>query len=429
MLLKQGLLDVAVVGMGYVGLPLALLVDKREHSVVGVDIDAAKVKLINSKVSPFLDEELATDIAHSGLIVTTEFAEIANAEVVVICVPTPVNDNHMPDLKPLKSACENIARFIQEGQLIILESTVNPGVSENIVMPILEQGSSLKCGRDFHLAHCPERINPGDRFWNVANISRVVGSTDDVGLRKAVDFYSSIVSAEIKPMASIKEAEAVKIVENAFRDINIAFVNELAQSFSRLGIDVVNVIEGAATKPFAFMPHYPGCGVGGHCIPVDPYYLIEYAKENGFDHDFLSLARRINSSMPRYTAELVVKGLNEKSIAVNGTKVAVLGLAYKPEIDDCRESPSFEIVRQLEENGAEVAVYDPYIPEKSTVESLERALENTHAVVIATAHNAFRELTPAYLLERGVAVVVDGRNCLPKDEFIKAGIVYKGVGK
>ena len=256
-----------------------------------------------------------------------------------------------------------------------------------------------------------------------------MGGFDEISLQKATEFYKSIISAEIKPMASLKEAEAVKIVENTFRDINIAFANELAMSFSKLGIDVVNVINGAATKPFAFLAHYPGCGVGGHCIPVDPYYLIEYARENGFDHDFLSLARRINSKMPEFTAELAVSGLNDKKFSINGAKVAVLGLAYKPEIGDYRESPSFKIIKHLERRGAKVVSFDPFVLHKSTVKTLEEAIAGAQVIIIATAHDAFKKLEPSYLSQNGVKVVVDGRNCLPKEKFIKAGIIYKGIGR
>lgn len=287
----------------------------------------------------------------------------------------------------------------------------------------------MRAGVDFHIAHCPERINPGDKKWSVENIPRVVGSFDEVGLQKAIEFYQSIISAEIKPMASLKEAEAVKIVENAFRDINIAFVNELAMSFSRLSIDVVNVINGAATKPFAFMAHYPGAGVGGHCIPVDPYYLIDYAKQNGFNHEFLSLARRINNGMPKFTVELAVKGLEGAGIKIKDAKVAVLGLAYKPEIGDCRESPSFEIIKELEEHGVGVVSYDPFVLDKSTVKTLDEAVKNADAVILATCHNVFKELEPDYFISNGVKVIVDGRNCLPKEKFIEAGIIYKGVGR
>jgi len=427
---KKSKKKVVVVGLGYVGLPLALLVDRKGYEAIGIDINEDKVKMLNDRNFPFVAEkEVINHFKNGSLKATTDFKNLIDASVIIICVPTPVHENNMPNLEPLENACKMIAPNLRKGQLVILESTVNPGVSENIVLPIFEKGSGLKGGKDFYLSHCPERINPGDKKWTVENIPRVAGSLEKTGLRKTLNFYKSIISAEIKPMMSLKEAEAVKIVENTFRDINIAFVNELAMSFSRLGIDVVNVINGAATKPFAFMPHLPGCGVGGHCIPVDPYYLIEYAKNRGFNHDFLSLARRINEEMPEFTAKTVVRALNEKRLAVNGTRVAVLGLSYKPEIDDCRESPAFKIIEYLKEYGAEVVTYDPFVPGSSSASSLQEALKGSPAVVVATAHNEFKKLTPQDFLRNGVSVIVDGRNCLTKEKFVKAGIVYKGIGR
>lgn len=420
---------IVVVGLGYVGLPLALLAERKGYKVIGIDVNLEKVRALNRRLAPFIDEEITKQLKNSSLEANTDFHKIKDASIIVICVPTPVHDNHIPNLEPVENACKSIAQHLQSGQLVVLESTVNPGVCESIVLPILEKESNLKCGKDFYLAHCPERINPGDKKWNVENIPRVVGSFDKIGLQKAVEFYISIISAEIKPMNSLKEVEAVKIVENTFRDINIAFVNELAMSFSRLDIDVVNVINGAATKPFAFMSHYPGAGVGGHCIPVDPYYLIDYAKKNGFNHEFLSLARRINNGMPKFAVELLVKGLNEVGIAVKGAKIALLGLAYKPEIDDCRESPSFNIIKHLEEYGAKVVSFDPFILDKSSVKTLNEAVEKADAVILATGHKVFKELKPNYLFKNGVKVIVDGRNCLLKEKFIEAGIVYKGIGR
>ena len=420
---------IAVIGLGYVGLPLTLLAEKKGYKVVGIDTDKNKIELLKKRISPFSDKEISKKLLNSSIEFENYFIKIKEASIVTICVPTPIYDNHMPNLEPVERACDEIAPHIKKGQLIILESSVNPGVSEEIVLPILEKGSGLKGGKDFYLAHCPERINPGDKKWNVENINRVVGALEEKGLKMAINFYRSIISGEVKPMNSLKEAEAVKIVENSFRDINIAFVNELAMSFSRLGIDVVKVIEGAATKPFSFMPHFPGCGVGGHCIPVDPYYLIEYAKEKGFEHDFLRLARRINNRMPKFTADITAKGLNEKRIAINGTKVTVLGLAYKPNIDDFRESPSFEIIKKLEEYGAEIETFDPYVLEKSTAKNLEEALNGSVAVIIATAHDVFKNLTPEYLVDKGIKVVIDGRNCLPKEKYVKAGLIYKGIGR
>lgn len=420
---------ISIIGLGYVGLPLAILADKKSYNVIGIDTDSKKIEFLNQKKSPFYDEQISEDLKTSNIIASLDFEDIGKSSIIIICVPTPVNADFIPNLDPVKNACKAVAPYLQKGQLIILESTVNPGVSEDIVLPILEKISGLRCGTDFSLAHCPERINPGDKKWNVKNISRVVGATDETGLKKAAEFYRSIITGQVKEMKTIKEAEAVKVVENSFRDINIAFVNELAMSFDHLGIDVVNVIDGAATKPFAFMAHYPGCGVGGHCIPVDPYYLIEYARKHGFQHDFLSMARKVNNKMPKYTALKVSNGLNRKKIAINGTKVAVLGLSYKSNIGDDRESPSYKIIKNLEECGAKVISFDPYVLHKSSVQTLEEALNGAKAVVIATCHKEYKGLTPEYLESLGIEVIVDGRNCLDKDEFEKSSVLYIGIGR
>lgn len=420
---------VSVIGLGYVGLPLAILAAQKGYSVIGIDKDKSKLEIIKNKKSPFVDKKIERNLKSVDLMVFSDCSETKKSGIIVICVPTPVHKNYLPNLEPVESACRDVAPYIRKGDLVILESTVNPGVSERVVLPILEEVSGLRCGIDFHLSHCPERINPGDPKWNVENIPRVVGSFDAVGLKKTVKFYNSILTANVKPMNSLKEAEACKIIENSFRDINIAFVNELAKSFNRLGIDVKNVIDGAATKPFAFMAHYPSCGVGGHCIPVDPYYLIEYAKQNGFYHEFLSTARRINNSMPIFTVDMVVEGLNDVRKAIKNSKVVVLGLAYKADIGDDRESPSYKVIKELKRRGAEVETFDPFVEKKSTLKTLEDALGFAEVVVIATNHKIFKELIPKTLKKYGIKVVVDGKNCLDKDELIRNGIVYKGIGR
>jgi nucleotide sugar dehydrogenase len=309
-----------------------------------------------------------------------------------------------------------------------LESTVNPGVCEEVVMPIFDH-AGYKIGKDYFLAHCPERINPGDPKWNVTNIPRVVGSYDAEGLKIALEFYQSIVDAVIRPMKSLREAEAVKIVENSFRDINIAFVNELARSFDKWGIDTKDVILGAATKPFAFMPHFPSCGVGGHCIPVDPYYLIERAKESGFDHKFLRTAREINNAMPNYTVELLQDELNNLGIAMKGTKVGIMGISYKANVDDVRESPAIKIIEIAKEYGAKVSVFDPHILKDSTVKSLEALLKNSEALILVTDHKEFVEIDPKLFKKFKIKVIIDGKNCLDKNAIKKLGIVYKGIGR
>ncbi len=426
---SNGQKTVAVVGLGYVGLPLAVRASERGYRVIGYDTNTEKIALLKAGKSPIEDTFLKENIARFPFDATNESKKLALANIILICVPTPVDESFYPDLEPVISASELIAAHAKKGALVVLESTVNPGVSEEIVRPIFEK-AGYKIGTDLYLAHCPERINPGDTKWNVTNIPRVVGSFDAKGLALAYDFYSSIVDGEIRKMKSIREAEAVKIVENSFRDINIAFVNELARSFDVLNIDVKDVILGAATKPFAFMAHYPSCGVGGHCIPVDPYYLIERAKQSGFDHKFLKIAREINNSMPAYTVELLQDALNTVKLPLNGTKVGVLGLSYKANIDDVRESPAFKVIKHLEKHGAKVETFDPHVKKRSSVKSLEALLKKSTALVLVTDHAEFKDtLTPALLKKHGIKVIIDGKNCLDKVAFSKSGIIYKGIGR
>jgi UDP-N-acetyl-D-glucosamine dehydrogenase len=355
----------------------------------------------------------------------SDFSSVSSADIVIVCVPTPVEHDYQPNLRPLKGAVSSIAKNIKKGALVIIESTINPGVCDEIVIPLIEKESGFKLNADFFVSHCPERINPGDSKWSVENIPRVAGSSDPQGLKKTVSFYESIIEAPIKAMGSIKEAEAVKIVENSFRDINIAFVNELAMSFTKLGINVKNVIDGAATKPFAFMAHYPSVGVGGHCIPVDPYYLIEYAKGYGFDHEFLSLARAINNRMPEFTIEQLIEALNEAGISIKGAKVAVLGLSYKANVADDRESPSYKLIKMLSTKGAKAVAYDPYLPDKSDTESLDEAIENADAVIVATNHREFMKLNVAKLKGK---VFIDGKNAFDKKIFLEGDVIYRGIG-
>ncbi|MBP6889332.1 MAG: nucleotide sugar dehydrogenase [Candidatus Moranbacteria bacterium] len=420
---------VAVIGLGYVGLPLAVRAVEQGYTVIGFDTHQEKIAQINKQECPIEDSALDILLKKFPFEATNQPERLSEADIVLLCVPTPVDEMYHPDLNPVISAATLSATHLKPGALIVLESTVNPGVSEEVILPIFEKHGH-QIGTDFFLAHCPERINPGDEKWNVTNIPRVVGSIDSRGLDKAVNFYRSIVDGEIRPMKSIREAEAVKIVENSFRDINIAFVNELARSFDVLGIDVKDVIQGAATKPFSFLPHYPSCGVGGHCIPVDPYYLIERAKKSGFDHRFLKIAREINNAMPAYSVELLQDLLNEIQLPLNGTTIGVLGLAYKANIDDLRESPALRIIESLKKHKAEVITYDPHLPTLSTESSLETFLEKSTALILATNHREFTEnLTPELLKKHQIKVIIDGKNCLDKMAFLEAEILYKGIGR
>lgn len=422
---------VAIFGLGYVGLPLACLCVENGYEVNGVDIDQRVVDLLKQNICPINDSSLIEKLSNlkGNLFATNDgLTAVKNSDIVLVCVPTPVDSNHHPNLTFLENVMETISEGLSKEQLIIIESTIYPGTIDNIVLPILEN-CGLMAGIDFYLAHCPERIDPGNKRWEIVNIPRVVGGVNDASAIKAAEFYRTILDAEVYELDSIKAVEAVKITENAFRDINIAFINELAKSFDKLGINIMEVIKGASTKPFGYMPFYPGIGVGGHCIPVDPYYLIARGKEVGFDYKFLSLAREINNSMPKYTVELVMDALNDIGKSIKGTKIAVLGLAYKKDVDDLRESPSIEFINELKKKGAILSIFDPYLPKMSTSDSLEHAIDGCECVVIATDHTEFKALDGDVLNEKCVKILIDGRNMLDQDEISKSGIIYKGIGK
>jgi UDP-N-acetyl-D-glucosamine dehydrogenase len=415
---------VAVIGLGYVGLPLALLINKSGYDVIGIDKDKLRLEQIKNGISPITDESVSLDLKSLTLNATDNYSVLKQVEIIIICVPTPINKDFSPDYSFIISTSKSISKSLKKNHLIIVESTVNPGTIEDIIIPILEEGSKLKAGIDFHISHVPERINPGDKVWNVNNIPRVVGAINSKSLKKTMIFYESIINAKLFPLNSLKEAEAVKVVENCFRDINIAFVNELAMSFSHLGINLPNVLEGASTKPFSFLSHYPGCGVGGHCIPVDPYYLISYAKKNGFSYEFLLSARKINNEMPKFTVDQLMQSLKEIGLNKNKIKVCVLGLTYKQNINDIRESPSYKILDILKAKGISTCTYDPFI----TNGSLDTILNNAQAVIIATAHDEFVSIEPEYFIKKGVRIIVDGRNCLDYNKYKKSEILYKGIG-
>ena len=393
---------------------------------------------------------------------TSISSEIGDCSIYLICVPTPVDHNQDPDLKPLEGALEMIAPYISKGDLLVVESTVFPGTCEQVAIPLLEKISSLKAGRDFHVAHCPERVNPGDPFWTTENIPRVVGSTSERGVKKAAEFYASILGGKIYDvrdvkkglspkfsqtddgslkvaqvplgsitmMRSIRDAEAVKAMENTVRDVNIAFVNELAKISDVLDLDVVDIIDGMATKPFGKGPFYPGVGVGGHCIAVDPEWLKAASKRAGYMPEIIQLARMTNNGMPGYTVSVLQDLLNERGYPLKGTKVALLGVAYKKNVDDPRESPFYEVRELLEKKGAELSIYDSWIRKENTAESLGTALDGAKAVLIVTEHtDVIKDLKEMNLADTDIEVIVDGRNCLDSDAVVKEGILYRGIGR
>ena len=407
---------VAILGLGYVGFPLAELIAKtKKYKVIGLDISPAAVlrarRLLKNK----------------NFMATGDFTKLRQADISVVCVPTPTFRNFQPDYGPIKNACLSITKNLKPGQLIIIESTVNPGTCEEVILPILERFGAL-AGKDLLLAHCPERIDPGNKKWTLVNIPRNVGGLDEESTQRAAQFYRSFLKSEIKIMSSLKTAEATKIIENTFRDINIAYVNELAMSFDAMGIDLLEVIGGAKTKPFAFMAHYPGTGVGGHCIAQDPYYLIDRALKSGFEHHFLEMARKVNNGMPAYTVSLLEKELEKLDLKLRHVTVGLLGLAYKPGVADTRESPALKILKILKEKRARVFTFDPHIPKLSTAKNLRGLLKKCEVVVLATAHREFINLSPEILKKSGVKIVIDGRNCLPKEKILAASIAYKGIG-
>jgi len=424
---------VVVMGLGYVGLPLALLSKQNGYNVIGYDVHKDTVKKINQGVCPLKDDAEVVELFKKNKFRATQSTkQIAKGDIVLICVPTPVDESQQPIYDYVIDACENVAKNLKKGALVVLESTVNPGTSEEIIRPIFERAGH-KIGKDVFIAHCPERIDPGKSSfsagYHIGNIPRVVGAFTKKGTKRAVAFYKSIIDAEIRPMKSIREAEAVKILENSFRDINIAFINEIAQGFDALNIDIIDVIEGAKTKPYAFMAHYPSCGVGGHCIPVDPYYLIEKARRTGFDHKFMRNARTVNNYMPQYTVERMQEALNAAKMPMNGTVIGVLGLAYKPNVDDVRESPSFKIIKHLAKYHAKVVTYDPHVPHQSDKKTLTAFLKKVDAIILATNHDEFVTMDLSLLKKHNIKAVVDGKNCLDSVAIKKMGIVYRGIGR
>lgn len=414
--------EVAVVGMGYVGLPLALRFAESGVRVTGIDIDKDKVDGLNSGHSHIghIAPERIDGLREKGLFgATGDFGRVADADAVIVCVPTPLGRNRDPDISYVLDTGRSIAPHLREGCLVVLESTTFPGTTDELLREVLEDGSRMRAGRDFNLAYSPEREDPGNPSSCVGKVPKLVGGYSDACLDKAVSLYRKAV-ADVIPVSSCRVAEAAKLLENIFRSVNIALVNELKMVYGAMGIDIWEVIDAAGTKPFGFMTFYPGPGLGGHCIPIDPFYLTWKAHEFGSSTRFIELAGEINTAMPTHVVRKVAEALNEKRRPIMESSILVLGLAYKPNVDDERESPSYRIMELLRSQGARVSYHDPYIPmirmtrehalwagEKS-VDWNEVVISAFDVVVIATAHDSvdYQELAD------WAQCVVDTRNAM-----------------
>ena len=356
--------SVGVIGLGYVGLPICLAAANSGLSVIGFDIDDEKPKQLlagRSYLHHIPDPVIAEAIASGRFTATADFARLRDADAILVCVPTPLDAHFAPDLSFIEKTAETIAKHLRRGQLIVLESTTYPGTTAEVLRPILET-SGLRCDEDFLIAFSPEREDPGNPDFSTSSIPKVVGADDPVALEAALALYDNFVARTV-PVSSAKVAEAVKLTENIFRSVNIALVNEMKVIYDAMGIDVWEVIEAAKTKPFGFMPFYPGPGLGGHCIPIDPFYLTWKAREYGVVTRFIELAGEINSSMPRHVLSKLALALDARAKkGLNGSKILVMGVAYKKNVDDMRESPSLRLLELLEERGAITRFYDPYVP-------------------------------------------------------------------
>ena len=407
---------VGVIGLGYVGLPLVLLFEEAGFEVIGFDVDAKKAEALTrgesyirhigvDRVKRAFDRRAAA---------TTEFDRLAECDAIIVCVPTPLGRHREPDLKYIRITGETIAKVLRPGQIVVLESTTYPGTTREELLTRFE-ATGLHCGSDYFLAFSPEREDPGNEHFHTRNIPKVVGGIDAPSLEAATALYSAVID-RVVPVRTAEVAESAKLLENIFRAVNIALVNEMKVVFDRMGINVWEVIEAAKTKPFGFMPFYPGPGLGGHCIPLDPFYLTWKAAEYGVWARFIELAGEVNTGMPRYVVQKTVDAVNAQGRSIVGAKVLILGLSYKPDIDDDRESPSFELIELLEERGAVVSYCDPYVPvsrpgrkhdiDYTSVPCTADEFANYDAVVVSTPHTPFKDQS----LYARTKLVIDTRN-------------------
>jgi UDP-N-acetyl-D-glucosamine dehydrogenase len=438
--LRQKIADktacIGVIGLGYVGLPLIVEFALKGFKGIGFEVDGKKIDGINNGTSYIVDvpDEAVKKCVDAGTLkATTDFSELAKCDVIVICVPTPLRKTKDPDMSYILAAGEEIQKYLRAGQLIILESTTYPGTTDEVLQPMFEE-KGFELDKDFLLAFSPERVDPGNPQFQTHNIPKVVGGVTKDSTDIAAMLYGQIVD-NVHPVASARVAEAAKLWENTFRAVNIGMANEMAKLCNALGIDTWEVVKAAATKPFGFMPFYPGPGIGGHCIPLDPHYLSWKARQHGFDSQFISLAEQVNSGMPNYVIKLISTALNEQKKSVNGSKVLILGVAYKKDIDDMRESPALSIIDLLRSRGAEVTYHDPFVPEVTfdhaytigdgealyNSELTDELIKSSDCVVICTEHSGvdYQNVT------QWASLIVDTRNALNEElrDSSKAKIV------
>ena len=407
---------IGIIGLGYVGLPLAVEFAKAGFQVTGFDVDVVKVSSINkghSYIGDVTSADVSAAVTAGKLSATDDMSKLQDMDAIDICVPTPLRKTRDPDLSYVVLAVDAVRARLKPGQLIILESTTYPGTTDEVVQPALEEGG-LKAGKDFYLAFSPERVDPGNATYTTRTIPKVVGGVNDVSTELARDLYGSIIST-IVPVSSTQVAEMVKLLENTFRAVNIGLVNEIALMSHRMNIDVWEVIEAASTKPFGFMPFYPGPGLGGHCIPIDPFYLSWKARQNGFECRFIELAGHINGSMPAFVVERVGEALNSQKKAINGSRIHIFGVAYKKDVGDMRESPALDVLELLHRRGAVLSYTDPHVPvldhgelSMKSVPEADASGDSIDCAVICTNHSVFdyREMPKRFPL------VVDTRNAL-----------------
>lgn len=419
--IKNKELTAGVVGLGYVGLPLAVEKAKAGFKTVGFDVQESKVDMVNAGhnyIGDVVDEELSKLIETGMLSATNDFSFIKDVDFVAICVPTPLDSHQQPDINYVRSSAELIAKYMKVGTIVVLESTTYPGTTEELLKPILEKGSGLECGKDFYLGFSPERVDPGNAVYKTKNTPKVVGGIGKDAVDVIAAVYEAVLDSDVFKASSPAVAEMEKILENTYRNINIGLANEMAILCNKMGINYWEVVDAASTKPYGFQPFYPGPGLGGHCIPLDPYYLSWKAREYGFHTSMIESSMMVNDKMPEYCVERAARILNEKKKPLNGSKVLVLGVAYKADIDDYRESPALDLIDIFKRRGADVDFYDPYISEYKYHGELHKGLGSVDGtligrydlVVIAASHSN----VDYDMINKNASSVFDTKNAMKK---------------